>query len=54
MQLVLHLVKDTRYPDALFPLYRYHPFVTNSELPTTETYLTHHHHTIIETKILHD
>ena len=28
--------EDARYPDALFPVWRYHPFVTNSELPTAD------------------
>jgi hypothetical protein len=42
-------VKDARYPDALLPLWRYHPFVTNSDLSTTEADLTHRRHAIIET-----
>ncbi len=42
-------VKDARYPDALFPVWRYHPFVTNSELPTAEADITHRKHAIIET-----
>jgi len=36
-------------PDALFPVWRYHPFVTNSELPTAEADITHRKHAIIET-----
>jgi hypothetical protein len=36
VRLVVRRVKDARYPDALFPVWRYHPFVTNSELPTAE------------------
>src|SRR4029079_16414902 len=35
-------------PDALFPLWRYHPFVTNSTLPTAEADLTRRRHAIIE------
>ena len=35
-RLVVRRVKDACYPDALFPVWRYHPFVTNSELPTAE------------------
>ena len=42
-------VKDARYPDALFPVWRHHPFVTNSELPTAEADITHRRHAIIET-----
>ena len=30
VRLVVRRVKDARYPDALFPVWRYHPFVTNS------------------------
>ena len=33
-RVVLRRVKDARYPDALFPAWRYHPFLTNSDLPT--------------------
>ncbi|MFY2861954.1 IS1380 family transposase, partial [Mycobacterium sp. THU-M104] len=32
VRLVVRRVKDARYPDALFPVWRHHPFVTNSEL----------------------
>ena len=49
VRLVVRRVKDARYPDALFPVWRYHPFVTNSELPTTEADITHRKHAIIET-----
>ncbi len=50
-RLVVRRVKDARYQnaDALFPVWRYHPFVTNSELSTTEADLTHRRHAIIET-----
>ena len=27
--------KDARYPDALFPVWRYHPYFTNIDLPST-------------------
>ena len=40
-RLVVRRVKDARYPDALFPVWRYHPFFTNSDLPTAEADLTH-------------
>ena len=36
-----------RYPEALFPVWRYHPLLTNSDLPTTEADLTHRRHAII-------
>jgi hypothetical protein len=40
--------KDVRYPDALFPVWRYHPFLTNSELPTIEADIVHPRHVVIE------
>ena len=48
-RLVVRRVKDARYPDALFPVWRYHPFLTNSCLPTAEADITHRRHAIIET-----
>jgi hypothetical protein len=48
-RLVVRRVKDARYPDALFPVWRYHPFLTNSTLSTVEADLTHRRHAIIET-----
>ena len=48
-RLVVRRVKDARYPDALFPVWRYHPFFTNSDLPTGEADLTHRKHAIVET-----
>ena len=48
-RLIVRRVKDARYPDALFPVWRYHPFVTNSDLPTAEADLTHRRHAIVET-----
>ncbi len=36
-------------PDGLFPVWRYHPFVTNSTLPVAEADITHRRHAIIET-----
>jgi hypothetical protein len=33
-RLVVRRVKDARHPDALFPVWRYHPFFTNTDLPT--------------------
>ena len=49
VRLVVRRVKDARYPDGLFPVWRYHPFVTNSDLPSTEADPTHRRHAIIET-----
>ena len=48
-RLVVRRVKDARYPDALFPVWRHHPFVTNSELPVAEADITHRRHATIET-----
>lgn len=48
-RLVVRRVKDARYPDGLFPVWRYHPFLTNSELPTAQADLTHRQHAIVET-----
>jgi len=48
-RLVVRRVKDVRYPDALFPVWRYHPFFTNTELPTAEADIVHRRHAIIET-----
>jgi hypothetical protein len=49
VRMVVRRVKDARYPDALFAVWRHHPFVTNSELPTAEADITHRRHAIIET-----
>jgi Transposase DDE domain group 1 len=48
-RLVVRRVKDARFPDALFPLWRYHPFFTNTELPVDQADITHRQHAIIET-----
>jgi len=48
-RLVVRRVTDARYPEALFPVWRYHPFFTNSELPTVEADIVHRRHAIIET-----
>lgn len=51
VRLVVRRVKDARHRDenALFPLWRYHPFVTNSDLPVDQADITHRRHAIIET-----
>jgi len=33
-RLIVRRVKDARYPDTLFPIWRYHPFVTDTDDPT--------------------
>ena len=48
-RLVVRRVKDANHLDALFPVWRHHPFLTNTELPTTEADITHRQHAIIET-----
>lgn len=48
-RLVVRRVRDARYPDALFPVWRYHPFFTNSVLPTAQADIVHRRHAIIET-----
>ena len=42
-------VKDARYPDALFPVWRYHPFFTDSTENTADADVTHRKHAVIET-----
>ncbi len=42
-------VKDARYPDALFPVWRYHPFFTDTDEPVDVADITHRRHAIIET-----
>src|SRR6476646_155316 len=48
-RLIVRRVKDARYPDALFPVWRYHPFFTNTDLPTAQADIVHRRHAIIET-----
>ncbi|MQY24447.1 IS1380 family transposase [Nocardia macrotermitis] len=48
-RLIVRRVKDARYPDALFPVWRYHPFFTNSQEPVAAADITHRRHAIIET-----
>jgi hypothetical protein len=48
-RLIVRRVKDARYPDALFPVWRYHPFFTNSTEPAADADITHRRHAIIET-----
>jgi Transposase DDE domain group 1 len=48
-RLVVRRVKDARFSDALFPVWRYHPFLTNTDLPVEQADITHRRHAIIET-----
>ncbi|HEY6576126.1 MAG TPA: IS1380 family transposase [Mycobacterium sp.] len=48
-RLVVRRVKDARYRDALFPVWRYHPFFTDTDLPVEQADITHRGHAIIET-----
>jgi hypothetical protein len=48
-RLIVRRVKDARYRDALFPIWRYHPFFTNTDQATAEADITHRRHAIIET-----
>jgi hypothetical protein len=48
-RLVVRRVKDARFRDALFPVWRYHPFFTNTDLPVDDADITHRRHAIIET-----
>ena len=41
--------RDACYPDALFPVWRYHPFFTNTAEPAAGADITHRRHAIIET-----
>ncbi len=48
-RLIVRRVKDARYPDALFPVWRYHPFFTDSDEPAPAADITHRRHAVIET-----
>ena len=48
-RLVVRRVRDRVMLDELFPVWRYHPFLTNSDEPTAEADLSHRRHAIIET-----
>lgn len=48
-RLVMRRVRDRAKDQELFPVWRYHPFLTNSTVPTVEADLTHRKHAIIET-----
>lgn len=48
-RLIVRRVKDARYRDALFPVWRYHPFFTDTDEPVDAADITHRRHAIIET-----
>jgi hypothetical protein len=48
-RLVVRRVRDRAKLEELFPVWRHHPFLTNSDEPTTAADLTHRRHAIIET-----
>ncbi|QFS94634.1 hypothetical protein FIV07_28065 (plasmid) [Mycobacterium sp. THAF192] len=48
-RLIVRRVKDARFPDALFPVWRYHPFFTDTDEPVDAADITHRRHAIIET-----
>jgi Transposase DDE domain group 1 len=48
-RLIVRRVKDATQADALFPVWRYHPFFTNSTEPVADADITHRRHAIIET-----
>jgi Transposase DDE domain group 1 len=48
-RLIVRRVKDARYRDALFPVWRYHPFFTDTDESVEAADVTHRRHAIIET-----
>lgn len=48
-RLIVRRVRDRNHPDELFPVWRYHPFLTNNTEPVTDADITHRRHAIIET-----
>lgn len=48
-RLIVRRVRDQNKLDELFPVWRYHPFFTNSAEPTVQADLTHRRHAVIET-----
>lgn len=48
-RLIVRRVKDARFADGLFPIWRYHPFFTDSDEPVDQADITHRRHAIIET-----
>ncbi|PPJ17434.1 IS1380 family transposase [Nocardia nova] len=48
-RLIVRRVRDAARQDELFPVWRYHPFFTDSDEPTIDADITHRRHAIIET-----
>jgi hypothetical protein len=48
-RLVVRRVLDANTQDPLFPVWRYHPFFTNSTQPVVQADITHRQHAICET-----
>lgn len=48
-RLVVRRVRDRAKTEELFPVWRHHPFLTNSDEPTAAADITHRRHAIIET-----
>lgn len=48
-RLIVRRVRDRANTGELFPVYRHHPFFTNSVEPTAQADITHRRHAIIET-----
>jgi hypothetical protein len=48
-RLIVRRVRDRAKTDELFPVWRYHPFFTNSTESTVQADITHRRHAIIET-----
>ena len=50
-RLIVRRVRDQTKLDELFPVWRHHPFLTNSAEPTAQADITHRRHAIIETDV---
>ena len=48
-RLIVRRVTDARFPDALFPVWRYHPFFTDTDDPAPAADIAHRRHAVIET-----
>jgi hypothetical protein len=48
-RLIVRRVRDRAKTDELFPVWRHHPFFTNSTEPAAQADITHRRHAIIET-----
>jgi len=48
-RLIVRRVRDRARGDELFPVWRYHPFFTDSTEPTAQADITHRRHAVIET-----